>query len=892
MSIHTTDAVSEGSAVIDQAEDESSLHAEVRQLLEKADAYKQSPTEVPYVPNLQISNNEHFATADLNLSATTDAIPVPHAETAKTDAGFFGVVGDIIGGGIHHVLTNPMDVVHSLATGVVLSVAIGAGIAGATALAATAPAWVPIAGAVALAAGAGWLTGWMAAEHVPKWWNDADTVWNSSKHTDEEVAAARQGLQDLGGGTVDFLAGMVGGGWIYNQLAKTAMKTGTDAAANEIRVANAEVNAVSESAEQAATVRSKAAAESGEQVATTEIRGASEGAEASTAQSLDMETFFKKLDESRGPKPAYSSYDDISEVPEALRGWATSNKVLFLGAGHGVPDSHLAALKYLTDPREISYFSKYISDDLTNPLTTAAEIRRAVGAGVTDTTTKQAWLDSAKAIEGEALKKLVAQDVSKFTPQELASHEYSIKALIAGKNADSILDRTNALQLSELTAGKTGQEIAETLRTKAYIMDAPDAQMLAFRSLTNPRDIDEFATYLTSQEQNPAAIARSIREQIHAGNINPSTLSTWSATAARLEAEAIPKLETLLKSLNGVDDPAVAHLRSTLDGLKSGKTADVVEQEWRMLASVETKAAVEAPFPTGLTGDDLMQALKNTAEQSNEGLVKTAIQNLSKAEDVTAFAQRYAGSNGMEYIEAANNIRRYPFFTSEQSAQLRDSWLSAAEVLEAKALPLLRESATSHSWLKPPSPAELRSSQRLLAGLESGLKADRLIGDMNAARLAIEEPGQAVRWIGKPGEIETFLDEYRIMHPDFRKEVETAIKSGAIPKNRAAQWEMALQTMPKSQDAARVSIAVSGKGPQIFQAVEEAAHKSILPTDQYALLHLKDRAAIESFTAEWKKKFPNVNDFAVRIAEALKYKMVQPGSESAWDDAVDQLFKR
>lgn len=109
---------------------------------------------------------------------------------------------------------------------------------------------------------------------------------------------------------------------------------------------------------------------------------------------------------------------------------------------------------------------------------------------------------------------------------------------------------------------------------------------------------------------------------------------------------------------------------------------------------------------------------------------------------------------------------------------------------------------------------------------------------------------------------------------------------------RAAQWEIALQTMPKSQEAATVSIAINGKGPQIFEAVEEAAHRSILPTDQYALLHLKDRAAIESFTAEWKKRFPNVNDFALRIAQALKYKMVQPGSESAWDDAVSQLYKR
>lgn len=98
--------------------------------------------------------------------------------------------------------------------------------------------------------------------------------------------------------------------------------------------------------------------------------------------------------------------------------------------------------------------------------------------------------------------------------------------------------------------------------------------------------------------------------------------------------------------------------------------------------------------------------------------------------------------------------------------------------------------------------------------------------------------------------------------------------------------------MPKSQEAATVSIAINGKGPQIFEAVEEAAHRSILPTDQYALLHLKDRAAIESFTAEWKKRFPNVNDFALRIAQALKYKMVQPGSESAWDDAVSQLYKR
>ncbi len=305
----------------------------------------------------------------------------------------------------------------------------------------------------------------------------------------------------------------------------------------------------------------------------------------------------------------------------------------------------------------------------------------------------------------------------------------------------------------------------------------------------------------------------------------------------------------------------------------------------------DVATAAKAQLLTGLKGEELITALRVTAEQEGErSVIGTAVKYLSNPADIAEFADQYAGMTAMDFIKSANYIRRTPFFSDERA--LMEPWLKAAEVFETKALPLMRESAGKQSFWNKLSPTELRNEERMLAGLESGLKADRLIGDVDAANLAINNPGQAVSWIGRPGEIESFLDEYRFTHPNFRAEVEVAIKSGVIPSERAAQWKTALSEIPESPNAAIASIVVDGSGPKIFQAVEEAAQRSILPTEQYALLHLKNPDAIKSFAAEWDSKFPNKDLLAMRIMQALDNKMVQPRTENDWVKAMEFLGQK
>lgn len=233
MAYYPAEAIETPSVAPQETAEIGGLRAEAAESLTQPGEYVQNPSaNLDGLPQIEFENTEDFSpngqavniTIDSNTSEST-----PAAEVPQKDGGLFGVVGDIIGGGVNHLIHNPLDVVKALATGVVLSIAVGAVAAAAAPIIAAAPLWVPVAGGITLAAGALGLTASALAEHAPQWFKDGEVVWNASKYTAEEVAAAHKGLNDFGAGAVDFTATMVGAGWmakhLVNSTAGIASKT-------------------------------------------------------------------------------------------------------------------------------------------------------------------------------------------------------------------------------------------------------------------------------------------------------------------------------------------------------------------------------------------------------------------------------------------------------------------------------------------------------------------------------------------------------------------------------------------------------------------------------------------------------------------------------------------
>lgn len=100
-------------------------------------------------------------------------------------------------GMVDEVVNHPGEV----ATNVAIGVAVGVG---AALLAPEVAVCVAVAG---VAYGA-----YEVYDNIGSWFSDADTVANQQGRTQEEIAAAKAGLRDLGGGLTEVAAGAVGGG--------------------------------------------------------------------------------------------------------------------------------------------------------------------------------------------------------------------------------------------------------------------------------------------------------------------------------------------------------------------------------------------------------------------------------------------------------------------------------------------------------------------------------------------------------------------------------------------------------------------------------------------------------------------------------------------------------
>ena len=139
----------------------------------------------------------------VNSSALPDLQIDGHdSHSAPQESGFMhfihgaqAVVSDLATGAVNEVIHHPGQVIEAAATGL----AIG------TVAVLAAPEVVAAAAVAGVAVGA-----YELATHVGGWIHDADVVSNTQDHTAAEVAAAHQGLQDVGGGAVLIGAGVAG----------------------------------------------------------------------------------------------------------------------------------------------------------------------------------------------------------------------------------------------------------------------------------------------------------------------------------------------------------------------------------------------------------------------------------------------------------------------------------------------------------------------------------------------------------------------------------------------------------------------------------------------------------------------------------------------------------
>lgn len=552
----------------------------------------------------------------VSLTAPKEAAQV----TPQQDGGLLGVAGDIIGGGIQQ-LTNPLDWGTHLLAGAAITAGICiAGIAAAPIIA-TAPAWLPVAGMIGLAAGAIGLTGWSLAEHMPQWIKDGEVVWNSSKYSAEEVAKAHEGLRGIGAGGVNLIADVVGGGFVYGKMGGAVKQAFETATANvAAKTAAAEGATV---AGESATLAAKTATAASEGVATVSADGAA-------ALATDMST----------------------DAVEAAAKEATARTVVM------ADKANMNAYEYLysglDNPEDIVAIARDMNNKSNDPLGMVFEIQSMAERNVLNPNQKGLWLELAKEFETKALRTMQsslqegtlpnfermvfpkmlddlksgksAEEITAYFDRITAAskatrekafgfaHADEIKAFVA-RNSEITPNFRNEIE----TAIANNQILAETAdawRTAVNSMPEnglppllstdpeairqagmealPRIQALADNAVVNPREfiyttlsdpseIAAYARYANLETKNPLRMADRIRNRISDGLINPKTKEVWSALADEFETQIPARLETALSNpdLTEIDQFILPKI---LEQLKAGKPAAELYDEYSRLS--------------------------------------------------------------------------------------------------------------------------------------------------------------------------------------------------------------------------------------------------------------------------------------------------------------------
>jgi hypothetical protein len=703
----------------------------------------------------------------VNLTAPKEAAQV----TPQQDGGFFGVAGDIIGGGIQQ-LTNPLDWGTHLLVGAAITAGICiAGIAAAPIIA-TAPAWLPVAGMVGLAAGAIGLTGWSLAEHMPQWIKDGEVVWNASKYSAEEVAKAHEGLRGVGAGGVNLFADVVGGGFVYGKMGG-AVKQAFDTASANIAAKTAAAESATVAGE-GATVAAKTAATASEGATTVSADGAA-------ALAADMST----------------------DAVEAAAKEATARAAVM------ADKANMNAYEYLysalDNPEDIVAIARDMNNKSSHPLGMVFEIQSMAERNVLNPNQKGLWLELAKEFETKALKTMqsslqdgtlpnfertvlpkmlddlkagkTAEEITTYFDRMASASNATrekafgftqadeIKAFVA-RNSETAPNFRNEIETA-IANNQIPAETADAWRTalnsmpenglppllstdpeairQAGLEALPRIQSLAdnafvtprefiYTTLSDPSEIAAYARYANQQINNPLRMAEKIRDYITKGVINPKTKEVWAALADEFETQIPTRLETAISNpaLTKIDQFILPKL---LEQLKAGKpTAELYDEYSRL---------------SGAAFGDYSKAV-----------------SLTKPDEIKAFliANDWRGPIFQDQIERVISFNNIP----EETANVWRTVLNEMPPSERAVYP----SPTTYN-------GDLRKFRSSTFGL---LKPDE----------------SALANLTDPNEITSFAKDWAFDEfgdPNFANKIRTALQRNDVAPGTEAAWTSAISTI-------------------------------------------------------------------------------------------------
>lgn len=882
-----------------------------------------TPADLYAMPPIELVGTEDFSPSSVTIAADAEAVTesATVAVPQQQDGGLFGVLGELGKGVWNHVTTDFGSVALSFAGSVLGTAAIAAGgaalAAGAAALGiVTAPAWLTISATVAVVGGGVALAGWMLSENAPQWYKDAETIWNASKYSAEEVAAAREGVQNFAGGAVDFGVGLVGGGWYLKEAAKlTAEKAAAEAA--KVAAGEATEAAVKETAETAVRETVEAGAQETAETAAKETLGSAAGETAQTASIEVAETTTKQTAQTASTDNFVGSYfddsiaplkpgeklalgDDLWLVPKSERVNLMRSRLQALSVDGDVEQ---AAFKTLTSSREINLFAQEFNKLEILPLFSAGRIRNTVSVVGVKPGTDKAWLAAADRLEEQSVAKLrevIANPPAQFNQAEISLFPKMLDDVLNGKPANEILQRWNELQVKQMLAKTGNSRVAEWIGDIAE--QAGERPLnFAMSMLKSKDDILAFAQQSTKEMANPAEYASRLRDLVRIGGRSSAQSQAWLAAAKQLEDDAIVKLENALARPD-VQNPFVT--QHYLDELKAGVPSNAIENEllrvkfalgdprdgFAVLRTQETVnlfvkemaerspnavAEVEAALRMQVIKPELAPLWKKAIEEMPKGEIKPTVVTSARGIDellssTEALAKGTLLSREQVALSTLTNPDEITSYALNYTFRFKEDFgKTIASAIENKAI----QPGTENYWK-----AALGQINDSIAARTRNFITDLLK-------------------VKTPDEMQNALK----MMPNHTRDFELMAKLGYVDKDTQSLWLSAISKYraenPTHQWAKTITSPQTWFKPEaparaaddLMAAMTNEAKATVFDANTYAITHLSNRDEILTFAMNYVQKATSKLEALHNMQMAVRSGLVSPGSERSWQKAIEVL---
>ncbi len=455
------------------------------------------------------------------------------------------------------------------------------------------------------------VAGWSLSQHAPQWIKDGEIVWNASKYSAEEVANAREGLKDFGGGFTEFAVSL-GAGFLPVGKMVTMTKDAVGAAIQSAKVASESASVVAPAATMSAEALEAAAKDA-------TVRAVQM---ADSANMNPYEYLYTSLDNPEDIAAIARQMNKKSDNPLAIvdeirsisdRGVLNPNqKDLWLGLADEFEDEAVSTLTTALGKQELGNFEQTVFPKMLDDLQTgkpAQEISEYYNRmfNASNATKEQAFAFT----QADEIKAFVSRNSAPNFRSELegaiANNQISAETADAWRSAVNAMPENGLPPLVSTDAAvlkKEGLEASVRIQSMADTAGMRPQEFI-FSRLADPSEIAAYARGIAANQQNPMHFANAIRDFIKEGLINPKVKQVWSELADEFDSQIPARLEAALEHPSTLTNVEQFILPKVLEQLKAGKPTAELAAEYSRLESAAYSGYDDA---LNLTQPDEIQA--------------------------------------------------------------------------------------------------------------------------------------------------------------------------------------------------------------------------------------------------------------------------------------------